>query len=170
MKAALAEVPEHATHVAVHDAARPVTPQDVIDRVFVAAGAHAGVIPAVPVADTLKRLGEEAEGGGGDPLAAILGTGEASPPRRVTETIDRAELALVQTPQVFETGLLRRAYGQDDLSSTDDAGLVERIGEPVVAVEGDPLNIKITRPGDVELARIIGGFRKASERPSHKRF
>jgi 2-C-methyl-D-erythritol 4-phosphate cytidylyltransferase len=88
----------------------------------------------------------------------------------VKETPDRAGLMLVQTPQVFEVGLLRRAYGQSDLSSTDDATLVERLGERVVVVDGEARNIKITRPADIDLARAILGVKAPEGRASHKRF
>lgn len=169
--AALADIPEDTTHVAVHDAARPVTPHAVIDRVFDAGSRHAAVIPGVEVPDTLKRVdAEPVSDDAGDPLAAILG-GESAPKlRRVEATVDRTNLMSVQTPQLFEVALLRRAYGQNDLESTDDAGLVERLGEPVVVVPGDAMNIKITRPADVELARLIGGFKPPRDRPSHKKF
>ena len=110
-----------------------------------------------------------------DPLAAILGGGaeeaDQDPKKRTVEsTIDRARLMLVQTPQVFEAGLLRRAYEQADMSSTDDASLVERLGEEVVVVEGDARNIKITRRGDVAMAVSIMGLREPKGRASHKRF
>ncbi|MEM0982889.1 MAG: 2-C-methyl-D-erythritol 4-phosphate cytidylyltransferase [Planctomycetota bacterium] len=170
--AALEHVPGDATHIAVHDAARPVTDLKLIDRVIRAARTHAAVVPGVPASDTLKKLGEPlADDGPADPLDAILSAGGPSiAARPVESTLDRAGVYQIQTPQVFEVGLLRRAYAQDDLSSTDDAGLVERLGEQVVVVEGGPLNIKITRPRDLDLARAIGGFRKPDDRPSHKKF
>jgi 2-C-methyl-D-erythritol 4-phosphate cytidylyltransferase len=65
---------------------------------------------------------------------------------------------------------LRRAYEQADLASTDDAQLVERLGERVVVIEGDPRNLKITRPIDVSLARAILGVRGPENRPAHRRF
>ena len=107
-----------------------------------------------------------------DPLDAILGdAGRTNASlREVEETVDRAGLVLAQTPQVFDAALLRRAYAQDDLSSTDDASLVARLGEPVVVVEGDRRNIKITVPEDVELARAVLGASGPSRRPAHKRF
>ncbi|MEL6330702.1 MAG: 2-C-methyl-D-erythritol 4-phosphate cytidylyltransferase [Planctomycetota bacterium] len=167
---ALAEVPDEATHVAVHDAARPITPPEVIERVLRAAREHAAVVPGVPVADTLKRVGPEPEESEADPLDALLTGGARSPARPVLGTVDRSELMAIQTPQVFEAGLLRRAYAQDELASTDDAGLVERLGETVVAVEGDPRNIKITRGHDLPVVRALGGFRPPAERASHKKF
>lgn len=71
---------------------------------------------------------------------------------------------------MFEAALLRRAYEQDDLTSTDDAGLVERLGVPVAAVAGDPTNLKITRPIDLELARAILGVSGPASRPTHLKF
>lgn len=71
------------------------------------------------------------------------------------DTVDRSNLFACQTPQGFHLGLITRAYAQADLSSTDDAQLVERLGEAVVLVEGDPRNLKITRPQDLELARAV---------------
>lgn len=170
--AALEHAPADCTHIAVHDGARPCTPQELLDRVFGAASRHAAVVPAVEVGDTLKRVGEGREDGEVDPLDAILGSGgkENVTLRVVEETVPRAGLVMVQTPQVFEAGLLRRAYAQGDLTGTDDASLVERLGERVVVVEGDPRNIKITRPVDVRLAMSILGLREAKGREAHKRF
>jgi 2-C-methyl-D-erythritol 4-phosphate cytidylyltransferase len=170
---ALALVPSDCTHVAVHDAARPCTPPELIDRVLAAAEKHAAVIPAFDVPDTVKRLSAvPKEDRDIDPLDAILG-GAGAPGRKVRTvegTVSREGLALVQTPQVFERGLLLRAYAQADLTSTDDASLVEKLGEPVAVVEGDPRNIKITRPVDLVMARLILQFRPPAEREAHKRF
>lgn len=169
--AALAHVPADATHVCVHDAARPCTPPEVIERVFDAAQHHAAVICAVDVADTIKRVGEPIEQDHADPLAAILGAASDRPgPRPVIETLERRGLVAVQTPQVFEAGLLRRAYAQADLASTDDAALVEKLGEPVMVVEGSARNLKVTVPEDIELARAILGVSGPSGRATHKRF
>jgi len=172
VKAALAHVPEDATHVAVHDAARPAASPELIDRVFETASRHDAVIPVIAAPDTVKRVGGEVEDdAGADPLAAILGAGgRKSTVRRVRETLDRGGLVLAQTPQVFARGLLVRAYAQADLTSTDDATLVERLGEPVVTVEGDPRNLKITTPRDVPVVRAILGFRPPAERATHKKF
>ncbi|MBL8990825.1 MAG: 2-C-methyl-D-erythritol 4-phosphate cytidylyltransferase [Phycisphaerae bacterium] len=170
---ALALVPQDCTHVAVHDAARPCTPAELIARVIDAAREHDAVVPGVDVSDTLKRTDPEPVAPAArDPLAAILGV-EAQAPvlrRRVAATVDRNGLVAVQTPQVFRATLLRRAYAQADLSSTDDAQLVERLGEPVIVVEGDARNLKITRPVDLALARAILGVRPPAERPAHMRF
>jgi 2-C-methyl-D-erythritol 4-phosphate cytidylyltransferase len=124
--------------VLVHDAARPLTPPAVIHRVVAALrdGLRA-VIPVLPVADTIKAV---------DSNGMVLGTPE------------RAGLRAVQTPQGFETGLLRRAYqraaGQ---VVTDDAALVEHLGVPVHTVDGDALAFKITTPMDLRLAQAILG-------------
>ncbi len=173
VQAALAHVSEDATHVAVHDAARPCAPGALIDRVFAACLTNAAVVPALPVADTIKRTEEsDVTAADLDPLdvALGLGTSNAAPARVVTETIERAGLVAVQTPQVFSAEVLRRAYEQDDLASTDDAALVERLGEAVVVVEGDPHNIKLTLPKDLAIARAILGFKPPRERDTHKKF
>jgi len=170
--AALGHVPDNATHVAVHDAARPCTPADLIDRVFAAAASHDAVLPAIDVPDTIKRVTEPRDvGAEPDPLGAILTESPAPRTSRfVEQTLERRNLVAVQTPQVFTTTLLRRAYAQADLTSTDDAQLVERLGEPVLIVEGDSSNLKVTRPSDIHLARAIGGFPAPRDRPTHKKF
>lgn len=183
VKAALTAIPaevggEVITHIAVHDAARPATPPEMIERVFNMAAQHSAVIPAVDVGDTLKRVAEsDAPSKAADPLAAILGASTESEKLRTVEaTVDRANLVAVQTPQVFEADVLRAAYNQTDLGSTDDAGLVEKLfetegkGNKVVIAQGDARNIKITRSSDLPLARAIMGVRGAEERPVHKRF
>jgi 2-C-methyl-D-erythritol 4-phosphate cytidylyltransferase len=175
---ALAAVPDDATHVAVHDAARPGASKELLDRTFDAASRLPAVVPALAVSSTLKRVSSREEEIAGDDaddaLAdAILGDeGKTSlRARRVIETVDRSDLVEIQTPQVFEASLLRRAYDQADLGgATDDAALVERLGEPVYTVEGDPCNFKITRPADLRVMRAVMGVKPPSERPAHKRF
>lgn len=181
--AALAHVPEEATHVAVHDAARPIASAAMIDRVIEAATSagpgHAAVIPAVPVSDTIKRGDDETvDTGNADPFADILGAaaGPAQPARRIAGTIDRTNLFAAQTPQVFAADLLRRAYKHagaaidDPAAASDDASLIEQLGEPVLMVEGDPGNIKITRPVDLVIARAIAGFKPPKPRPDLHKF
>lgn len=175
---ALALVPPDCTHVAVHDGARPCASLELLDRVFDAARRHPAVIPAIDVPDTIKRVRDTGEAEvDDDPAAAILGAAPKGRTVRVVEaTVDRAGLVLVQTPQVFEVGLLRRAYAQADLSSTDDASLVERLaasGDPgarVVIVEGEARNIKITRAADLTFARQVMGLKEPEGRAAHKRF
>jgi len=164
---------EDCTHIAVHDAARPCVSLELIDRVFAAAGRFGAAIPALPVPDTIKRIVQTQEPLTDiDPVAAMLGiSGEdRAKAREVRATIDRTDLYLVQTPQVFERSILLAAYAQENLVSTDDAGLVERMGVRVVAVEGDARNIKITFPADVELARAVLGLRPPEGRATHKKF
>jgi 2-C-methyl-D-erythritol 4-phosphate cytidylyltransferase len=123
--------------VAVHDAARPCLTPELIDAVFAAARAHGAALPGLPVADTLKRLD-------GDGLAI--------------ETVPRAGLVAVQTPQAFRRDLLERAYanrGRLAGAVTDDAQLVEALGHPCRVVEGSPLNLKITTRTDLRLAAAI---------------
>ncbi len=121
--------------VLVHDAARCFTPPEVILGVVnaVRAGAPA-VIPVLPVADTVKQV--DANG-------------------VVVATPDRSALRVVQTPQGFDVDLLRRAHDQQDAPVTDDAGLVERLGEPVATVAGHPHALKITTPFDLVIAEAL---------------
>jgi len=123
--------------VLVHDAARPFAGTALIDAVAAAALHHGAAIPAIPVPDTLKRV----DAGG-----------------RVVETLSRDGLHLAQTPQGFRPEVLRRAHAaaaRDGVRGTDDAALVERLGETVVVVDGDPLNIKITTPADLLMGEVI---------------
>lgn len=173
VREALTVVPGDATHVAVHDAARPCVGHALLTRVFRAARFFPAVVPALPASDTIKRTRETGDRlHDDDPAAAILGmpSDAGEPLRDVVSTLDRAGLVLVQTPQVFDADLFRRAYAQPDLASTDDAALVERLGERVVVVEGEPRNIKITWPDDVAIARALLGFREPEGRPTHKKF
>lgn len=174
---ALAEIPDECTHIAVHDAARPAAGNTLLDHLFEAARSLPAVVPAVRITATVKRLADEAVDVAdreGDAVAdSILGdAGRPSiPASLVTETVAREGLAEIQTPQIFTADLLRRAYAQDDLGgATDDASLVERLGEPVHAVEGEVTNLKVTTPGDLRLVRAILGVRAPAERPTHKRF
>ena len=74
----------------------------------------------------------------------------------VEETVSRERVVAIQTPQVFERALLERAYQQDSIDgATDDAMLVEQLGEPVVVVEGEGRNLKVTTPEDLTLARLL---------------
>lgn len=158
---ALEHVKAECTHIAVHDAARPMASAKLIDRVFAAAQEHGAAIPGLAVSNTLKRVEVmEETGGAADPLDAIFGSAgkvDAGEKHRVIETVSRAALMEVQTPQVFAADLLRRAYANEAALAgvTDDASLVEALGEKVVVVEGEPLNLKITRLEDAELAEAL---------------
>ncbi|MBA2773066.1 MAG: 2-C-methyl-D-erythritol 4-phosphate cytidylyltransferase [Nocardioidaceae bacterium] len=132
---ALAAAHPEAETIVVHDAARPLVPPDVVRRVLDAldAGAQA-VVPTQPVADSLR----------------VLGANGLSAP------IDRSSARAVQTPQGFRRTVLEQAHAAGlDVSATDDASLVERLGVPVTLVEGDPLAFKITRPLDLLLAEAV---------------
>ena len=125
--------------VLVHDAARPLTPPDLVVRVVEALRAgHSAVVPALPLSDTVKAV---------DANGVVLGTPE------------RAGLRAVQTPQGFATELLLRAYQRAGevagVDFTDDASMVEHIGGQVQVVEGDPLAFKITTQWDILLAEAI---------------
>jgi 2-C-methyl-D-erythritol 4-phosphate cytidylyltransferase len=140
---ALLALPPEIDVVLVHDAARPLVPAEVVDRVAAAvrAGADA-VIPTLGVVDTIKEV--DAEG-------------------RVVQTLDRSQLHAVQTPQGFSRSVLQQAHAHSDSSdATDDAGLVERRGVSVTVVAGDEEAFKITRPLDLVLAEAILVRRRAA--------
>ncbi|MEB3030465.1 2-C-methyl-D-erythritol 4-phosphate cytidylyltransferase [[Mycobacterium] nativiensis] len=123
--------------VLVHDAARPLTPPDLVVRVVEALRAgNRAVVPALPVSDTIKAV---------DANGVVLGTPE------------RTGLRAVQTPQGFATELLLRAYQQAGagMQFTDDASMVEHVGGQVQVVEGDPLAFKITTALDAVLAEAV---------------
>ena len=127
VRAALAEIPEDAAVVLVHDAARPLVSDDVIGRVLAPLSeGYDGAVPVIPVSDTVKRVRD------GD----------------VVETVDRHGLVLSQTPQAFLAGALRRAAAGE---GTDCAALVEAQGGKIRAVQGDPRLLKVTSRQDLEL-------------------
>lgn len=175
---AMKHVREDCTHIAVHDAARPMAEETMITRVFETAKRYHAAVPAVAVTNTLKRVepidadSEASPAADESRIDAILeGAGKPSvgPIRRVVETVPRTALVEVQTPQVFDRMLLERAYAQltegklDPADITDDASLIEKLGEPVMVVEGDPLNLKITRPQDMELAEAVLSARETKQ-------
>jgi 2-C-methyl-D-erythritol 4-phosphate cytidylyltransferase len=132
--AGLDALPAGATHVLVHDAARPLVTAGVVDRVLAAleAGEDA-VVPGVPVVDTIKRVAGGA----------------------VAETLHRDDLVAVQTPQGFRRAVLAGAIGAEDEAATDCASLAERAGHRVAVVDGDPRNFKVTTPDDLVRAEGI---------------
>lgn len=135
VRSALAAVSDSITWVLVHDAARPLVPADVVRRVLAAlAEGAACVVPAIGAPDSLRQVSPD---------------GSSAP-------LDRSWVRLVQTPQGFTVGALRRAHeaAGTDLA-TDDASLVEAAGEPVRLVEGDPRAFKITNPVDLALAEAL---------------
>ena len=140
VRAALAETGEHADAVLVHDAARPLTPPEVVERVAAAVRAGApAVVPVLPVADTVKEVSHG----------------------RILRTLDRGRLVAVQTPQGFTRAVLEEAHrgatgsAAAEAAATDDAGLVEALGRSVATVPGDELAFKVTRPVDLLLAEAV---------------
>ncbi|MFG1766674.1 2-C-methyl-D-erythritol 4-phosphate cytidylyltransferase [Micromonospora parva] len=133
--AALAAVPPGPTIVLVHDAARALTPPELVESVAAAVrGGRDAVIPVLPVVDTIKEVG----------------AGEV-----VLGTVDRSALRAVQTPQGFRRAVLSAAHAAAGGSLTDDAGLVEKQGVEVSCVPGSEYALKITRPFDLALAEHL---------------
>jgi 2-C-methyl-D-erythritol 4-phosphate cytidylyltransferase len=129
VRSGLAALDPAATHVLVHDAARPLAGPGMVGRVVQAlAGGAPAVVPVVPVTDSLQTT--------------------AGVP------VDRDALVAVQTPQGFEVDVLRRAH-DGALSATDDATLVHALGISLVQVAGEPTNVKITDPHDLDVAEVL---------------
>jgi 2-C-methyl-D-erythritol 4-phosphate cytidylyltransferase len=144
---ALKDVPAEIEWVAVHDAARPLISQELIDRTLQAAIQYGAAVPALPVAQTIKQ----ADG----PL-----------PAAVQKTVPRDKLWAVQTPQIARRADLLAAFENCPIpleQVTDDVQLLELAGRPVWLVEGEQTNIKITTPLDMLLAEAI--FSRRTERP-----
>lgn len=132
---ALGNVKEGIDYIAVHDAARPCLADKWIDAVFATAEKQGAALLGVPVSATLKQVDGKSH---------------------IEKTIDRSGLWEAQTPQVFRRDLLEKAYAAGaGKQVTDDASLVESLGEQVAIVEGSPLNIKITTRDDLKLAEQI---------------
>ncbi|MFG2329724.1 2-C-methyl-D-erythritol 4-phosphate cytidylyltransferase [Streptomyces sp. NPDC048604] len=147
----LEALPEGIDIVLVHDAARPLVPVDTVDAVVEAVrdGAVA-VVPALPLADTVKEVEPAAPG----------------TPEPVVATPERARLRAVQTPQGFDHDTLVNAHATIALAgdgATDDAGMVERLGAPVVVVPGHEEAFKVTRPLDLVLAEAVLARRRAND-------
>jgi len=134
---ALEMVADEIDLVAVHDAVRCCLKDDWVDEVFAQAGKTGAAILASPVVATIKKVTDG----------------------KITETVDRTGLYEAQTPQVFETGLLKEAYRllgkMDPGRISDDAALVEATGKDITVVETDYSNIKITRKSDIPIAEAI---------------
>jgi 2-C-methyl-D-erythritol 4-phosphate cytidylyltransferase len=130
VRSGVAAVAEDTLVVLVHDAARPLVSDAVIERVLAPLSeGWDGAVPGLPLADTIKRVREHA----------------------VVETVSRDDLVAVQTPQAFPAATLRAALGASDAEATDCASLVEARGGRVKVVEGDPRLLKITDRADLEL-------------------
>ncbi len=125
--------------VLVHDAVRPLIDAATIERTIDAVMKHGAAIVGLPAVDTIKQVERTAHGA------------------LVTATIPREFVVLAQTPQGFRFGLLRAAFAEateDGFVGTDEASVVERAGHAVAVVPGSPVNLKITQPGDLELAEF----------------
>ncbi len=119
--------------VAVHDGVRPLVSVETISKCFVEAGKHKSAVPVTEMVESIRKI-----------------TGSLS------VSANRSEFRLVQTPQVFDGELLKRAYQQDYSDSfTDDASVVESLGEKIYLVEGNRENIKITTPMDLVIAKTL---------------
>jgi 2-C-methyl-D-erythritol 4-phosphate cytidylyltransferase len=119
--------------LAIHDAARALTPPDLFQRGLEAAQPTGAAVPVIPLKDTIKRVVDS----------------------RVVATPSRAEHMLVQTPQIFRRDLLERALALTDDDVTDEAALVEQLGIRVAVFEGDERAFKVTTPLDFSLAGVI---------------
>ena len=129
--------------VLVHDGARPFCSAALIDSILAAAYEHGAVIPVLPLVDTIRKV-----------------------TKKHIEVVDRNELFAVQTPQGFQTEILKDASMKavaNNWTVTDDASLVEKNGIRVATVEGEPQNIKITTPADLELAAWLLNSKKYPE-------
>lgn len=127
--------PQMTGFVLIHDGVRPLVDHALLSRVIAATKANGAAVPVIAIEDTVKVV----EG------------------QKVLRTVDREQLCRVQTPQGFSYPILKAALDQarkDNVLSTDEAALVERIGQEVVTVEGDARNIKITTPGDLRIAEV----------------
>ena len=150
VRAGLAALRAECKVVLVHDAARPFVDPEVINAVIACARAGEGAVPAIPLSDTLKEAT----------------AGDATLIRR---TRPRARLWRAQTPQGFPRKVLERAHAQAARTghrATDDAALVERLGQPVHVVPGDPRALKVTTPDDLAYAGwLLAADRGASSLP-----
>lgn len=135
---ALEHVPEKTSVVVVHDAARPMLTAALVDTLLSAFdGDCDGVIPGIPLEDTIKKVSRQ---------------------MFVTESVDRNDVWRVQTPQVFDCAVLRKALNDAvaaDVDATDCSYLLTRAGRRVRVVPGDPQNFKVTHPGDLVLAEAV---------------
>ena len=134
VRAGLDALPSDCEWVLVHDGARPFVTSRMIEEGLAAAAGTSAAIAVVPAFDTVKRVAKDGS---------------------VVETIDRSELAMVKTPQVFRRDVLQRAHAEVSDDVTDDAAMVERIGVEVRTFEGARSNIKVTTPEDLVVADAL---------------
>jgi 2-C-methyl-D-erythritol 4-phosphate cytidylyltransferase len=125
------------SYVLIHDGVRPYIPEGLIDKLAVEIKDVDGVIPGIPVKDTIKAI----DAGG-----------------IVVTTLDREKMRAVQTPQFFSFNVIKKAYDkafEDGFYATDDAALVERTGGRVRIIAGSPFNIKVTTPEDLKMVEYL---------------
>jgi 2-C-methyl-D-erythritol 4-phosphate cytidylyltransferase len=137
VRAGLDRLGDEAKYVAVHDAARPLVTPEQIDRVYAQCRVHGAATLAEPINDTLKR---------------------ADVDLMITASVDRHQLYAMQTPQIFERGLIEEAYRAvyaGNVSVTDEVSAIERLGRKVVLVLNEDFNFKITYPRDLGLAEFV---------------
>ncbi len=134
-KNGLAVIPEEICGtVGIHDGVRPFVSIEVINRCYLTAQKCGAVIPVLPVTDTLRHISADGSG----------------------KNVLRSDYRIVQTPQVFDIALLKKAFAQPEQEAfTDDASVVEAMGQTVEMVEGNRENIKITTPFDIKLAELL---------------
>jgi len=133
----LEDLADDLTIAVIHDAARPLVTDEMIDRVIGEARKGNGAAPGIPVVDTLKRVDESG---------------------KVIETVDRAGIVRIQTPQAFPRWMIERAHAEaraSNLTATDDAALCERLGFPIIVVAGSEKALKITRDIDFAHAEAL---------------
>ena len=128
------DVLDDVQYILVHDGARPLVNELMIEAALQGAVETGAAICAVPITDTIKRATDD---------------------NLVAGTVDRRSLRQAQTPQAFRRDLLLRAHEQDGADATDDAALIERLGEPVRLVAGSARNIKVTTPDDLHVAEAL---------------
>ena len=157
--AALAVVPPEVGIVLVHDAARALTPPELIESVAAAVrSGRPAVIPVLPVVDTIKEVALDVlvdAAAGPEAADGVAGQLDGARVEVVVGTIDRSVLRSVQTPQGFRREVLAAAHAAGLGAHTDDAGMVERAGVPVSCVPGSELAMKITRPLDLVIAEAL---------------
>jgi 2-C-methyl-D-erythritol 4-phosphate cytidylyltransferase len=136
VSAGLSEIPDDVDYVVVHDAARPLASKDMVESLIntLVTRDGEGVVPAVPVRDTLKEVDDK---------------------DIVSHTLPRDHCVAVQTPQGFAAKALRAAHASLEGSYTDDAGMIEDNGGRVVVIPGDPRNMKVTFPEDLAVVRAL---------------
>ncbi|HYT82935.1 MAG TPA: 2-C-methyl-D-erythritol 4-phosphate cytidylyltransferase [Gemmatimonadales bacterium] len=144
VRAGLDALPDDATIILIHDAARPFVSRETIDAVIARARAGIGAVAAVPTTDTLKEVGQDPH----------------RPTQRITRTVDRERIWRAQTPQGFPRQMLHDAYAQLGATSnggapSDDAEVCERAGFPVELILDSPYNVKITTADDFRIAEAL---------------